>query len=221
MELMKRRQIRTKHLLSLLALSLVAVFLSGCESTGGYGSGTGPFHTVIVDAGHGGHDRGARPVFGMPEKALALDTSLRVARLLRAKGYRVIETRSTDVFIPLDRRAEISNRQSGAIFVSIHYNWAPRRAATGLETYYYSPRSRRLAANILREIRSAYPTKDRGVKYARYHVLRNNRKPAVLCELGFLSSPYDNKFVQDPAVRQRLAEKIVAGIIAEQHGRNP
>jgi len=207
--------------LQLGLLGLVATLLASCASSGGYGGGTGHFHTVIVDAGHGGHDRGARPVSGSHEKDLALDTSMRVAKLLRAKGFRVIETRTGDYFVPLDRRAAISNSQNGAIFVSIHYNWARRRGAAGLETYYYNPRAKRLAANILRELRGAYPTKNRGVKYARYHVLRNNKRPAVLCELGFLSSSYDNRYVQDPDYRQRLAEEIVAGIIAEQRGRNP
>ncbi len=221
MELMNRRHLEPAQLLSLLALAVALLFLGGCASSGSYGSGAGQFHTVIIDAGHGGHDQGARSVSGMPEKVLALDTAQRTAKILRSKGFRVIETRSRDVFIPLDRRAEISNRESGAIFVSIHYNWAPRRAASGLETYYFSSRSRRLAANILKEIRGAYPTKDRGVKYARYHVLRENRRPAVLCELGFLSNAYDNGYVQKADYRQRLAEKIAAGIIAEKNGRNP
>jgi N-acetylmuramoyl-L-alanine amidase len=220
METTKRRH-PLRKLLQFGLLALVATLLASCASSDGYGGGAGNFHTVIVDAGHGGHDRGARPVNGAYEKDLALDTSLRVARVLRGKGFKVIETRTSDNFIPLERRAAISNSQSGAIFVSIHYNWAKRSGATGLETYYYSPRSKRLAANIQKEIRGAYPTKNRGVKYARYHVLRNNKRPAVLCELGFVSSSYDNRYVQNASYRQKLADEIVAGIIAEQRGRNP
>lgn len=206
----------------LLVLVALAFVLVGCESfTGSYGPGAGHFNTVIVDAGHGGFDRGARSVTGQAEKDLALDTSRRLARILRSKGFHVIETRPNDTFITLGRRVDISNRSSNAIFVSIHYNWAKRSSAQGLEVYYFSDRSRRLAANILTEIKKAYPTKNRGVKTARFHVLRNNRRPAVLCELGFLSNPGDNRYVQNPSYRQRLAERIAAGIIDEKLGKDP
>lgn len=193
-----------------LCLGLVTFFLSSCASNG---PGLGRFDTVVVDAGHGGHDRGARSVSGMPEKMVALDTSKRLAKILRSKGFRVIETRTTDNFITLGNRVAISNRTSNAIFVSVHYNWAPRSAARGLEVYYYNPRSRPLAASINRQINKAYPTLDRGVKRNSYYVLRNNRRPAVLCELGFLSNSQDNRYAQNAMYRQRLAERIAAGII--------
>lgn len=202
-----------------------AIFLlfgfQGCESLDSYEGGAGHFHTVVVDAGHGGHDRGARAVSGSPEKILTLDTSQRLAKILRSKGFRVIETRPRETFIPLGTRTAISNSANGSIFVSIHYNWAKRRAPQGVEIYYYTPRSRRLAANILQETRRAYPTANRGVKRNNYYVLRNNKRPAVLCELGFLSSPHDNRYAQSWWYRQKLAERIADGIMAEQRGRAP
>lgn len=194
-----------------LCLALVAVLLTSC-ATGG--ASLGHFHTVVVDAGHGGHDRGARSVSGMHEKMLALDTAKRLARILRSKGFRVIETRTTDNFITLGNRVAISNRAGGAIFVSVHYNWAPRSSARGLEVYYYNVRSRGLAGSILQQITKAYPTENRGVKRNNYYVLRNNRRPAVLCELGFLSNSQDNRYVQNAMYRQRLAERIAAGIMS-------
>ncbi len=205
-----------------LPLLAVTVFLVGCAGfEGRYGPGAGNFDTVVLDAGHGAHDPGARAVSGSREKVLALDTSQRLAKILRRKGLRVIETRNTDVFVPLPRRVEISNRTGNSIFVSIHYNWARRRGAKGIEVFYHSDRSERLAANVLKEMLRAYPTTNRGVKTARFHVLRNNRRPAILCELGFLSNSQDNAQVQKPAVRQRLAERIAAGILAEKVGRVP
>jgi len=198
------------------------VFLVGCADSGGrYGPGAGHFDTVVVDAGHGGHDPGARAVSGSREKVLALDTAQRLTKILRSRGLRVIETRTTDYFVPLSRRVEISNRTGNAIFVSVHYNWGRRRGANGIEIFHYSPRSRRLATNVLKETLRAYPTTNRGVKTARFHVLRNNRRPAILCELGFLSNPKDNSQIQKAAVRQRLAERIAAGILAERAGRSP
>lgn len=200
-----------RRLAGALSLVVIALTFSSC-ATGG--ASLGHFHTVVVDAGHGGHDRGARSVSGTPEKMLALDTAHRLARVLRSKGFRVIETRPNDNFITLGNRVAISNRTGGAIFVSVHYNWAPRSSARGLEVYYYNPRSRGLAASILQQINKAYPTENRGVKRNTYYVLRNNRRPAVLCELGFLSNPQDNRYVQNPSYRQRLAERIAAGITA-------
>jgi len=211
----------TRNFLRLLA-GLAVTLLAACAGPGGsYGPGAGVFDTVIVDAGHGGHDTGARAVSGQREKYLALDTSRKLAAILRSKGLRVIETRTADTFIPLSRRAEIANRTGGAIFVSIHYNWTRRTAARGLEVYYYSPRSRRLAANIQSQIRRAYPTENRGIKTARFYVLRNNKRPAVLCELGFLSNPADNRYAQNPTYRKRLAERIADGILAERAGAAP
>lgn len=196
------------------------IFLGGCGG-GAFGPGAGAFNTVVLDAGHGGHDRGARARFGKHEKDLCLDTALRMKPLLERAGYRVVLTRGRDVFIPLSRRTSISNRYRNAIFVSIHYNWARRAEAKGFESFYYSSKSRRLAGNVLQEILRAYPSLNRGVKNARFYVLRNNRNPAVLVELGFLSNPDDNGQVQKPEVRQRLAEAVVRGIIEERRGRTP
>jgi N-acetylmuramoyl-L-alanine amidase len=197
-----------------LWLVLVAVLLSGCASP--YRQGAGEFNTVVVDAGHGGFDRAGRPVSGSPEKVLTLDTARRLAKVLRSKGFRVVETRTRDVFVPLGTRTDISNRTPNSIFVSIHYNWAPRRGARGIEIYYYSPRSWRLASSILRQTLRAYPTESRGVKRNNFHVLRENRRPAVLCELGFLSNPQDNRYIQNRTYRQRIAERIADGIIIER-----
>lgn len=202
--------------------AILTLFFAACAGPGGaYGPGAGHFNTVIVDAGHGGHDTGARAVSGQREKALALDTARRLSAILRSKGLHVIETRKNDTFIPLSTRADISNSTPNSIFVSIHYNWTRRSAARGLEVYYYSPRSKRLAANIQRQICKAYPTENRGTKTARFYVLRNNRRPAVLCELGFLSNPSDNRNAQNAGCRQRLAERIAAGILAENAGVSP
>jgi len=200
---------------------VVALFFVGCAGFGDYGTGAGAFDTVVLDAGHGAHDLGALSVRGEPEKMLALDVVLRMKPLLEDAGYRVVMTRDRDVFIPLETRAAISNRNRGAIFVSIHFNWAKKRSPEGIEIYYFSERSRRLAANILEESLRAYRCADRGVKFARFHVLRNNLRPSVLCELGFVSNPYDNQMLQNPRVRQRLAEAVVRGIIDERRGKSP
>ena len=199
---------------------LAALLLPGCALFE-EGAGLSNFHTVVLDPGHGGYDNGAKAVRGLPEKMLTLDVARRVKPLLEARGYHVVMTRTTDVFIPLGNRTGISNAHTDAAFVSIHFNSAPRRAANGVETYYYNPRSAPLASNILREIASCYGSHSRGTKYARYYVLHHNERPATLLELGFVSNAQENSLLQDPAVRQRLAERIAAGIAKGHGGRAP
>ncbi|MEO6052407.1 MAG: N-acetylmuramoyl-L-alanine amidase [Chthoniobacterales bacterium] len=202
------------------AVMAIWLGMSSCTSLNYYKS-AGPFNTVILDAGHGGGDLGAHSVAGRPEKVHALDITLRVAEVLRRAGYNVILTRSSDVFIPLPTRAAISNRTHDSVFVSIHLNSSGRRGADGLETHFFSPRSKRLAANIQYEICRVYRTDNRGIKTARFHVLRNNRRPAVLVELGFLSNPKDAKLMESAVHRQRLADAIARGIMAEDKQRIP
>ena len=199
---------------------LAALLLPGCALFE-EGASLSNFRTVVLDAGHGGYDNGAKAVRGMPEKSLTLDMVRRVKPLLQQRGYRVIMTRDTDVFIPLGGRTAISNSHPEAAFVSIHFNCSPKRSAYGVETYYYDPRSRPLAANILREIAPCYGSYSRGVKYARFYVLHHNQRPSTLLELGFVSSPSENAKLQDPKVRQILAQKIAEGIAKGHGGRAP
>jgi len=193
------------------ALALIgAVLLTGCASP----QGVGRFRTVVLDAGHGGIDRGARGVDGRSvEKDMALDTAKRIERGLRARGFRVIMTRRGDYFVSLPARVRLANRQRNAIFVSIHYNWAARRTASGTESFYFNQRSYPLAANIQEEVRRVTPTPNRGVKRARFHVLRNNNKPAALLELGFMSNPRELDLIKSNRYRQRLADAVVRGIV--------
>ncbi len=172
------------------------------------------FDTVVVDAGHGGHDRGGIPGQRIPEKVVALDTAVRLAAILRQKGLKVVMTRSSDVFIPLSTRTAIANRQRNAIFVSVHYNSAKRVGAMGLETFYYTSRSRELAVHIQRQMMRRFRTENRGVKQRGFYVLRNTRIPAVLVECGFLTNPTEGKRALSPQYRQAMAEAIAAGIVA-------
>lgn len=211
---------------ALIACVLAVFLLSGCQTTKTFRSprglqAAGDFNTVVIDAGHGGHDSGAKSVTGAPEKQLTLDTARRVSRILRSSGLRVVETRSGDYFIPLDQRVASSNRLTNVVFVSIHYNWVRKSKPSGVETFFYSPRSSRLSANIQREVVKSSGSLNRGIKQRGFYVLRNNKRPAVLCELGFVSNPSENRKLQTGAGRQRLAEAVARGILAEKAGRNP
>jgi N-acetylmuramoyl-L-alanine amidase len=206
----------SRRLLFIATLAITAALsMVSCENFGT--SGAGEFNTVIIDPGHGGHDFGGRAVRGWNEKDLALDTALRIQKGLQQRGFRVIITRSTDVFIPLDQRVAISNRTSSSIFVSIHYNWDRGRAAHGVETYFCSPRSQRLAGYVQSELAHAYPTINRGVKRGCWiRVLRKNTRPAILVEGGFDSNASENAVLQSPSGRQRIADAVTRGIIKER-----
>jgi len=178
------------------------------------------YSTVVIDAGHGGFDRGGIPGQQVPEKTMALDVAQRLEKKLRAAGFRVVMTRDSDVFVTLGERVRIANSYGDAIFVCIHFNSASRIDANGIETYYYSTESATLAANIHRQVVAGTSTDNRGIRRRGYFVLRRTRIPAVLVECGFLTNPGEARLVLQSAYRDRLAEQIAAGIMGRTPPRN-
>ena len=168
--------------------------------------------TIVVDAGHGGHDRGGVPYQRIGEKGMTLDVSQRLKRVLEARGYRVIMTRNSDVFVPLGTRVAIANAHRGSTFVSVHFNSSRRAGANGVETYYYRSDSASLAASIHRNVVAGAPTENRGIRRRGFYVLRRTRVPSVLVECGFLTNPEEGRLAQNPSYRQALAERIARGI---------
>ncbi|MGB8342681.1 MAG: N-acetylmuramoyl-L-alanine amidase [Chthoniobacterales bacterium] len=175
--------------------------------------------TVVIDAGHGGFDRGGIPGQRVAEKTMALDVAQRLAARLRKAGYRVIMTRDSDVFVTLGDRVRIANSYPNAIFVCIHFNSATRAGANGIETYYYSNNSAALAANIHRQVVSGTATDNRGIRRRGYYVLRNTRIPAVLVECGFLTNPMEARLALQSSYRQELADRIADGVMGKPVSR--
>lgn len=190
-------------LLSLVLWSLVTGFSHGAK-----------FSTVVIDAGHGGHDAGGIRTNLIPEKGVALDVARRVQGYLSRAGLRTVMTRSSDVFIPLARRVAIANAQKRAIFVSIHFNSGERVGANGIETYYSSSTGKPLAQMIQRNAMTTTPGENRGVKSATFYVLKKTKIPAVLVECGFLTNPQDVRLASRADYRDRLARQIALAIIA-------
>jgi N-acetylmuramoyl-L-alanine amidase len=177
------------------------------------------FDTVILDAGHGGHDRGAAIGYVF-EKHLALDTARRVEQLLKGQGIRVVMTRSSDNFVSLPGRAEIGNRYRNAIFVSVHYNYNRGGGAAGVESYYYYSASYSLAAYIQAYLVQRTRMDNRGVKYKSLHVTRETTKnPAVLIECGFVSNSNERSRMMTGEFRARIAEGIAQGILAYKQAK--
>src|SRR3954463_10567194 len=172
----------------------------------------GQSRTIVVDAGHGGCDRGGVPGQRISEKDKTLDVAQRLKRILQAQGYRVVMTRDSDVFIPLGTRCSIANAYRGAQFVSIHFNCASRVGANGIETYYYRGDSSGLAASIHRNVVSISPSENRGIRRRGFYVLRRTAIPSVLVECGFLTNPTEGRLALSADYRQKLAEQIARGI---------
>ena len=199
---------------------------------------TGKMRTVVLDPGHGGYDKGAICRYGS-EKNFALDVARQLRPLLQAKGLRVIMTREGDYFVPLEVRARIANAARDSIFVSIHFNATDRDpSATGFEIFSFTPRgapstsdnwvtsssasvqagsqvdgqSMALSACIYHSLLGHIPEFDRGIKRARFAVLRQTNVPAVLVEGGFLTERGESRLISKKDWRGKLAQAISIGI---------
>jgi N-acetylmuramoyl-L-alanine amidase len=202
----------------------------------------GKVQTVVLDPGHGGYDRGQVSRYGY-EKDFALDVARKLRPLLQAKGLRVIMTREGDYFVPLEVRAQIANAARDSIFVSIHFNATNNDPnATGFEIFSFTPRgapstsdsavaptalstqpgsavdaqSMALSACIYHSLLGHLPEYDRGIKRARFAVLRLTKVPAVLIEGGFLTEKGECKLIAQKDWRARLAHAISVGIESYQ-----
>ncbi|SDU21746.1 N-acetylmuramoyl-L-alanine amidase [Verrucomicrobium sp. GAS474] len=201
-----------------------------------------PFKGVIIDPGHGGADNGAYSTQGGMEKTYTLDTAFRLERLLQSRNVTTVLTRRRDEFIPLEERARFGERYPDFLFVSIHFNSAGRGARgleTYAETprgasstssegslrqsdfenvpgNEENPLNILLASSIHRRISNGLNPgdleADRGVKRARFVVLKENPLPATLVEGGFLTNPLESRLIAQTAYRQKLAEFIADGI---------
>lgn len=173
---------------------------------------------IILDPGHGGSDEGAKIHFFM-EKNLALMTSLLLRKYLSELGYRVIMTRSKDVFIPLHRRVSIANKTKAALFVSVHYNSSPSPDAHGIEIFYHNgsnhqrvQQSRKLSSAILKELVAQTHALSRGVKAGNFHVIRETSMPSVLVEGGFMTNKEERSNLRDKNYLDKIAKGIAQGI---------
>lgn len=171
---------------------------------------------VMIDPGHGGKDPGAWKATRsrLPEKTIVLDIGNKVAANLEARGATVSATRTDDTYPTLDQRANAAERHKVDLFVSIHADSAPNKAASGAEVFVYTQASSksRIAANCIIAAFKRAGIKYRGIKPGNFHVLREHSRPAILVECGFLTNAGDARMLNDPAHRTRIAEAITQGI---------
>jgi N-acetylmuramoyl-L-alanine amidase len=169
---------------------------------------------VMIDPGHGGKDSGAVGIGGLQEKNIILPISQKLARILQQNGVQVILTRDSDYFVSLQGRVDLASRANADVFVSIHTNSAglQRPDVSGLETYYYDSGlslARIVHSNILRSVN----VRDRGVRRARFYVLRKSSMPSILIEAGYMTGREDIAKLKNPQYQDQMAEAIARGIL--------
>ena len=201
--------------------------------------------TICLDPGHGGKDSGNRVggFFGHSEKTYTLALALELRDQLKRLGYTVLLTRSKDTFVELPARPDIANRHGADLFISLHFNAAQagKNEVAGPETYCITPvgaassnaqgegggygmttanqsenKSLLLAYQMEKSLVHNLGAEDRGVRRARFAVLRDAAMPAILIEGGYMTHPTEGQKIFDADYRQRMAAAIVKGIQAYQ-----
>ena len=194
------------------------------------------FDTVVVDAGHGGHDAGARGIYGY-EKDFALKMAMAVRTALMQRGFKVILTRANDTFITLGGRVAIANQTPKSIFLSFHFN-SGGAAATGIETWALTPQSAAatisrgggyningvtgnkqdsaniaLATAVHANVISRFKFVDRGIKRAQWSVLTGCKRPGILFEGGFVTNGAECQLVASETYRQQVSAAIGDAVV--------
>ena len=195
--------------------------------------------TICLDPGHGGKDPGFR-VGATEEQKHTLLLAEEVEQLLTQAGFKVTLTRTSDRFVDLPDRADLAWRNKADLFISLHYNATENsRSVQGSEVYCLTPAGASstnarlgqgdsggcpgnktdsynmlLAYHLQAALTRGLPVTDRGVRRARFAVLRETRMPAALVEAGFLSHPAEGRRILDPNYRRQVAKAIVQGLQA-------
>ena len=194
---------------------------------------------IVIDPGHGGKADGAIcKHLNLKEKTLTLKTAQKLASKLKSIGYSVFLTRTKDVDLSLEARSNFANAKGASIFISLHYNSAAAKQASGIETFSFSfanhpstdhlhptsqdrtvgavnkfdTASTYLAWQIQKQLILKTHSQDRGMRRGRMGVLRNLKCPGVLIECGFISNPKDANTCNTPAYQEKLVTAISSGI---------
>jgi N-acetylmuramoyl-L-alanine amidase len=201
---------KTLFALLLVSPGTTTTSVSNIDDSQPTGNGSLKGMTIVVDPGHGGHDSGA-PGQKSLEKTHALDIAKRLKGYLQSMGATVLMTRDDDTFIPLEGRVAFANSHKADIFISVHLN-SFGATSTGTETYYYTSQSKALATEVQKSLAAASGLLNRGVKSARFYVIRHTTMPSVLTESCFISNPQEEALVMQPDFRDRLARGMAQGI---------
>ncbi|WP_071131691.1 N-acetylmuramoyl-L-alanine amidase [Enterococcus timonensis] len=168
--------------------------------------------TIMLDAGHGGADDGASTDNNILEKDLTLDTTLLLKKALEKTGARVLLTRDTDEWVDLEERSNMSNEQKPDVFLSLHYDATDDpNIATGTHVFYYYDRDIQLAEIVATQFKNL-PLQSHGASYNDLSVTRENTQPALLLELGYMSTESDVTYIATEEYQQQVADLITEAL---------
>jgi N-acetylmuramoyl-L-alanine amidase len=170
--------------------------------------------TIVLDPGHGGRDSGAVGVTGVTEKTLTLSTAKLLANSLKEAGATVILTHNGERYVSLENRVITSHYNNADAFLSIHFNSSFDSSAGGITTYYFNNTvDKRLAENIHTQLITKTGLRDRNHRYGNFYVIRRNKQPSILLELGFISKGKEEALVKTTSYQQTAADAIFQGLL--------
>lgn len=167
---------------------------------------------VTIDPGHGGTDPGGIGAHGTEEKDVTLSLALKLQKLMRDSGMEVQMTRTDDMQIQLRPRVAMGDDFDSDVFISIHTNAIGNPKINGIETYYFTPQSLPLARAVHRQLVAKLGRPDRGIRRNNFVVVKYNKMPACLVEIGYLTNPTEEKLLKSAEYQQKAAEAILAGV---------
>ena len=168
---------------------------------------------IVIDPGHGGDDPGAVVTFSEKHEAdHTLTTALLLKKELENLGATVILTRESDKSVSLENRAQLSNREKANAFISLHFDSGPNSNVSGTTGYYFTSTSENLAQTVNKYIARNLTLKSQGTKFQNFLVLRENKQPSILLELGYLNNPDDNKLIESTEYQENIAKSIASAL---------
>ncbi|GEK27818.1 N-acetylmuramoyl-L-alanine amidase [Furfurilactobacillus siliginis] len=174
--------------------------------------------TIVLDPGHGGNDSGALHTLdatkpSQMEKTYTLKVTKAIAADLRAHGAHVLMTRDDDTYVGLAPRPALANKIDADAFVSIHFDSSPEQnQSSGLTTYYYHKElSYGLATSLNKQLNN-YPMPNKGIEFGNFQVIRDNQRPAVLLEMGYINDSHDFKTISGVTYPLRVANSVTKGL---------
>lgn len=169
--------------------------------------------TIVIDPGHGGSDSGTLSMDQKDmEKTYTLLTAKKMATQLKQRHVNVIMTRTSDYYVTLKKRTQIAQSAHADLFISFHFNSDNGMGqASGYGVYkYYSDADK--VADTINDGLINLPVNSRGVSIGNYYVLRDNDRPAILCEMGFMDSSHDLKYIKSSSYQQSVAKDVTKSL---------